>query len=150
MLCTGGALWWVLHAPKHLNFRSIFPKLSTFLVCISQQVAMALINAKASHIVWPPSRWQRMPVHVPVRRLDISSKRWAGKDSLQNSNIMDDSWPHQQSGTLPHITDCVKLHQYINIVCWLNWRVLCECDKPFCSFMCYALLYTNWKTIMPH
>ena len=34
------------------------------------QVALGLITAKASHIVWPPSRWQRIkPVVVPDRLL---------------------------------------------------------------------------------
>ena len=34
-------------------------------------VAMGLIAAKASHIVWPPSRWQRLDVKVPEDRVRI-------------------------------------------------------------------------------
>jgi len=38
--------------------------------CILLQVAVGLITAKASHIVWPPSRWQRIKsVAIPNRLL---------------------------------------------------------------------------------
>ena len=33
------------------------------------QVSLGLINAKASHIVWPPSRWQRLDRFLPSQRV---------------------------------------------------------------------------------
>ena len=32
-------------------------------------VSMGLIMAKASHIVWPPSRWQRLEAQPPKKRV---------------------------------------------------------------------------------
>ena len=37
-------------------------------------VSMGLIMAKASHIVWPPSRWQRLEAQLPDKRLTSSKK----------------------------------------------------------------------------
>ena len=34
-------------------------------------VAMGLILAKASHIVWPPSRWQRLEAKMPSGRVSV-------------------------------------------------------------------------------
>ncbi|KAG8193083.1 hypothetical protein JTE90_017834 [Oedothorax gibbosus] len=38
-------------------------------------VALGLIFAKASHIVWPPSRWQRLDSSAPIGRHPVSWPR---------------------------------------------------------------------------
>lgn len=43
-------------------------------------VAMGLITSKASHIVWPPSRWQRMPQHTVPQRINPTSSDGPGPD----------------------------------------------------------------------
>lgn len=37
-------------------------------------VAMGLILAKASHIVWPPSRWRRLDPHLPKDRKPLTAQ----------------------------------------------------------------------------
>ena len=44
------------------------------------QVSLGLISAKASHIVWPPSRWQRLDRFLPSQRV----KHPAANFPLQN------------------------------------------------------------------
>ena len=38
------------------------------------QVALGLISAKASHIVWPPDRWQRLQKTMPKGRLNVKQR----------------------------------------------------------------------------
>ncbi|XP_076064602.1 mitochondrial inner membrane protease subunit 2 isoform X1 [Oratosquilla oratoria] len=42
-------------------------------------IAVGLITAKASHIVWPPPRWQRLNSHLPEDRIPINLLSIAGK-----------------------------------------------------------------------
>lgn len=48
-------------------------------------VAIGLIMAKASHIVWPPSRMQRLTVQMPAKRVRLASESAAYFKSLKGS-----------------------------------------------------------------
>ena len=51
------------------------------------QVALGLITAKASHIVWPPRRWQRIRSAVFPDRLLIREPSTVIRDELNPSPV---------------------------------------------------------------
>ncbi|KAI7811950.1 mitochondrial inner membrane protease subunit 2, partial [Triplophysa rosa] len=44
---------------------------------ISPQVSLGLVHGRASHIIWPPRRWQRIVPSVPVDRRPLLN--WDGE-----------------------------------------------------------------------
>jgi len=57
------------------------------IICMCLQVALGLITAKASHIVWPPSRWQRIRSVVFPDRLLMREPSTVMRDELSPSPV---------------------------------------------------------------
>jgi len=53
-------------------------------ICILLQVAVGLITAKASHVVWPPRRWQQIKSVAIPDRLLIREVREPDTDMLED------------------------------------------------------------------
>ena len=78
-------------------------------------VALGLINAKASHIVWPPHRWQRLQVCVPPDRHHPRSSKLSDTDSKEDHIYIHGSEETDVEKALDrtykltiHDRDCVK------------------------------------------
>ncbi|XP_047658341.1 mitochondrial inner membrane protease subunit 2 isoform X4 [Tachysurus fulvidraco] len=51
-------------------------------------VSLGLLHGRASHIIWPPNRWQRIRPRVPNDRRPIFN----GKESTEDDNDDDDDY----------------------------------------------------------
>jgi hypothetical protein len=56
---------------------------------------MGLINAKATTIIWPPRRWQRIQKEVPKGRINVKPKQISEHlmkmiDDIENTQIHDE------------------------------------------------------------
>ncbi|GAB6029914.1 hypothetical protein CHUAL_005613 [Chamberlinius hualienensis] len=61
-------------------------------------VSVGLITAKASHIVWPPNRWQKLKSFIPSDRAPLMSA-----DAAHTLNMEDEEsplWPSSDSSIL--------------------------------------------------
>lgn len=63
------------------------------------QVALGLITAKASHIVWPPNRWQRIKYDViPDRLLIIEPSNVVNSQQTLSAVDIEETLSNDSSG----------------------------------------------------
>ncbi|MCL4139053.1 UNVERIFIED_CONTAM: hypothetical protein GTU68_026340 [Idotea baltica] len=53
-------------------------------------ISVGLITAKASHIVWPPNRWSKIPTEVPYDRVPVNVKRSSLVTSKEFDEIIEE------------------------------------------------------------
>uniref|UniRef100_A0AAG5D773 Mitochondrial inner membrane protease subunit 2 n=1 Tax=Anopheles atroparvus TaxID=41427 RepID=A0AAG5D773_ANOAO len=75
-------------------------------------VSLGLITARATQIVWPPSRWQPLPSTVPKARIPISlGKRPATGNNGSNNHTASSSGSSNSSSIINHVEEVQELNQ---------------------------------------
>lgn len=58
------------------------------------QVSLGLLHGRASHIIWPPNRWQRIRPCVPPDRRPLLN--WGGSTEDDSNDDNNNKWPFGQ------------------------------------------------------
>lgn len=66
------------HSYWTFNISSFWIFISDPELCFTSQVSVGLLHGRASHIIWPPSRWQRIKPSIPPNRGPLDTEEEEG------------------------------------------------------------------------